>query len=580
MQIRILISLFFSFGVSITGMTQTKWKIQDLNKNVVNLNYGTLPIKKNGKWGLVDSNNVVKVKIEYDSIFALGEGICVLKKGNNYRLINDRFQVLYETSEAKLEFYKNIWKVSTNESEQYLVSIDRELKSFKSYEDYEKYLSDRKFIRTIINSTTSKNSIDTVLKFQDKDSIYLVIQFKDGEQIKTEKTLKFQFHYPYFLSYSTHDTSFQQRIINLEKREINKIEFGTLESILTINNHVNLVVYKGAHCEVIDIETGKVIKTKYIRPNNFGELLISRTLEKNSIEIFSIPKNKLIFSGLANFECTKDYAVCFDTLGYASFINTTGEVFYKIRMADLTSYQVFIQDSEIENIKDFTLILISTKQNKYLLISTKGKVYYEGEQSISWCRGNAFSFRSAPINNNLGQVGYVDLERESLVSFKNFEDIKFITTNLYAVKLHSIQRIEDVWMLIDRNGNAMSRQYYDYIEVEKYADSEEFILGLEVQDSISYYDENLHSFDVKMPKKINVQRIDTIHSELSGGGMLFAKLYDSQTKLIKGIIDFDFNTIYLENVKDIYCNPKGKYFFLITDTGDFGYMRTNGFKLF
>ena len=117
------------FGLNITAQKNTKLRAPEYNQIILFTN-GTLPILKNNKWGLVDSNNVVKFPIEHDTITPSGTGLCIMKKGNISIIISQDFNVIYSGPSDSITYLNPGFKVG--EDEFLLPTINSGVKKFPS----------------------------------------------------------------------------------------------------------------------------------------------------------------------------------------------------------------------------------------------------------------------------------------------------------------------------------------------------------------------------------------------------------------------------------------------------------------
>lgn len=558
--------------------SQMNIKESESSKYYVTFINGALPIRENGKWGIVDSNNVVKVKIEYDSLYAAGKGMCILKKDNKHFLVNENFQFLYEFADCNVSFvHPNLLKIKPLSGDLFYVALEGKTKVLKTYKEKELYVKLQEFVDRYKKENPQGPIIDSIDIEGKGDTCFLIIHYRDGDSLVSERSKEFEQILPYYIVYYTSGSN-EQKVLNLKTKEINSIKKGNLDFTISIGDSLYQVIKHSIHCEVINVNSDKGVKTKLFL-ESFGELLISYdTYNKNSYEVYHLTKRKLLYSNLSKVTIKKDYIYCIDTLNTFKMLNSKGEEFYSGDNGLIKGHDKFIKDDNYDELTEEKLIVLTTIEDKDIVISTSGRIFYNGNFRIVSSGGNAIRI----LGSNLRTVdcGYIDYQKGTVGFFRGFEEIKFLRSELFACKIQSSNIKTNLWIVCNQKGQLMINKRFEYIKIFKRDIYGDYIIVGSIGDTIYFFDKNNKLIDTKFDNTFHASRITTKDENWKESDLYYFQLIDSNAKLGKMILDENFNVIYEEDFKYVCYNPIGEYFFVFTPTGEMGYIRKDGTKLF
>lgn len=557
----LFISIIFCsfFGLNITAQKNTKLRAPEYNQ-IILFNNGTLPILKNNKWGLVDSNNVVKFPIEHDTITPSGTGLCIMKKGNISIIISQDFNVIYSGPSDSITYLNPGFKVG--EEEFLLPTINSGVKKFSSHWALENAITSSNII-----STLKKEQIDVdSLKFiQDgKDSLFVKICYADGTIIKSSKASRFRFIPPFFIN------DFYGHVINLKSKSKHDVN-GIIKWAYNVGDSTYLFT-SGINGRVFDSRLNSLFKTKIWNEIFIGNTFYSNDIyQPNSGKILQLPSGKILVDGISKMEKGDGYFIYKDSLNNSYFMDTSGSVFHST--SDEIFYHKALNRTGLIKGVGKQFILYTNNEKKYTLLSTFGKVLYSGSERPSLSYENIIRFSN--------RTGFYDESSDSFVYF-NSKDIKYINDSTYAITVMQNGSTDPMWLVLNRKGEIRNQKYFKNIRVEPFKNSENLILKAETVDSIFYLDQSLnHISSLKSNNNYSMRGIPLLYPEYNTKQY---KWRENELSFIRlnnnSIISSKFGLLKLDDFRYVFHCPAGEYFFIMDADGSQGYMRYNGHKLY
>ena len=211
----IIISVFSSLTFA-----QTKWGIANRAKYIVNFTNGNLPIYKNEKWGIVDSNNVIRIPIQYDSILPAGENTCILVKKRSYFLYDSDLNLIHKTNTARITYINGTLKLIKGANSKYIDFTSDTTMFFDSEEELNKHKEERDFFKWWSSEYLDFEvlGIKSILKINEGE--FLEVEYLNQEKLRTSSHSFFiNVVPPHYLSFKDSLDSKSYNLINLKSKK-------------------------------------------------------------------------------------------------------------------------------------------------------------------------------------------------------------------------------------------------------------------------------------------------------------------------------------------------------------------------
>lgn len=528
-----------SFSIVFNSIGQLSKSYSFGQKYIVNFNNGTLPVYKNGKWGLKDKNGKLKVKPVYDSIFNISPGVCTFF--DSKKIIYD----VFDQNCNKLHQFENEITIKNNvvsQQDKHYLFWGSQVLVFKSYQVAKTRAREVKVKSALQDIQKTCAEVKEIRLIADEKEHKIDIKYSSGNEITINNEIT-TIHPPFFISYFKLDDK-KVQILNVKTQKTISVDF--LSEVTEGYNNVFLRIKDNGKVKILDEHFNTLFETDNQVKVTKSSIIQTGYDEKSQIifDVTNIGNKEKVLENQRFWQDKKNVAYFIDSSNNYTFLNTSGKKIYEVKLAEPVS--ISEKSVLLENKEKLNLIFIYSKSKNIVLTDTGEEILNTHEIFHVLDKGHPILFSQHSIFD-LNQMAQINLPTKKL---------EVLNDSLVLVQLYNH------WKVINIKNNKFNSLSFNKIKLDPFIGTTTKILTTYTNGKIEYFDKKLNRINQLQDMDLRFYPVLKLHSKEKGKN-LFKKVVDKKSNKIIGLVDSQLRFVWFnEEIIQIFIVPDGNYFFI------------------